>query len=352
MAGLPCTHCHHKQLHIHINIKHTEANMPKTKVAPVKVSIPTVGATTTMKSVELSRLIESSKSGSRIVLTPALASEILAFNNNNRRVKKERVAQYSASMKRGQWQYTGDAIRIGKDEKGTDVLLDGQHRLLACVESRTSFETMVISGLPASVFMVIDRGVTRTNGDILRVAGFVDSTQLGSMVRPVIALDSGLNPMMHGTLALVTGDDMVRFCDENRELVNWAKALGDKGCKGVGGIKSAWGIFSIIAARVVGKKVVEQFIDECVKGVGLVHGDPRLALRSFMLKTGSAHGVTARNYRESGTIMRAFNAYLEGRTMSYVKQWGANSSATYPQTFTGPIHDWRNGAAIGGDDQE
>ena len=325
--------------------------MPKTKVAPTKVSIPTVGATTTTKSIELSRLIESSKSGSRLILTPAMASELLAFNQNNRRIKKDRVSQYAASMKRGQWQYTGDAIRVGKNENGQDVLVDGQHRLLACVESRTSFETMVISGLPAAVFSVIDRGVTRTNGDILRVAGFVDSTQLGSMVRPIIALESGLNPLVHGTLALVTGDDMVSFCEENRDLVNWAKALGDKGCNGVGGIKSAWGIFAIIASRVVGVKTVDKFLDECVKGVGLVEGDPRLALRSFMLKTGSAHGVTARNYRESGTIMRAFNAYLQGRTMSYVKQWGANSSATYPQTYVGPIHDWSQGAAIG-DDQE
>lgn len=323
----------------------------KNKVTSSKVSIPSVGATVTTRSIELSRLIESAQSGSRVHLTPIMAQELLALNNNNRRVKKERVSQYSASMKRGQWQYTGDAIRVAKTTKGEDVLVDGQHRLMACVESRVSFETLVITGLPDSVFRVIDRGVTRTNGDVLRMAGFVDSVQIGSMVRPIIALDAGMNPLMHGTLGLITGDDLVAFCEANADLINWAKALGDKGSKGVGGIKSAWGMFAIFGSRVRGPKLVEQFIDECVKGVGLVDGDPRLALRSFLLKTGSSHGVTARNYREAGTIMRAFNAYIDGRTMRYVKQWGVNSTATFPQVALGSAHDWKSDTPFSSDDE-
>ncbi|NBR35858.1 MAG: hypothetical protein EBT80_00455 [Chitinophagales bacterium] len=327
--------------------------MPKkTKVAPRKVSIPSVGATT-KKSVEvakpvapsgaLKRLIASSKNGQKMTITPSLAAELLTMNVNNRRVKKERVALYASSMTRGQWSYTGDSIRIAKGDNGEDILIDGQHRLLACVQSGVSFETHVISGLPASVFSVIDRGVTRTNGDILKVAGFSNSTFIGSMVRPVIACDAGFNPLQHGTMVLVTGDDIVSFCTEHEDLVEWAKNLGNKAKYSIGGLNSAWGMFAIFASRVRGRKLIEQFIDETGAGVGLSEGDPRLAIRSFMLKTGTSMGPNVRNFREAGTIMRIFNAYVEGRKVKVVRQWGLRTDDEFPKVSTATPFDWKNG---------
>lgn len=331
--------------------------MPKkTKVAPKKVSIPAVGATTSKKretvvetpapykqSAALKSLLAKSKDGYKTTITPAIASELLMLNNNNRRVKKERIAVYASAMKRGQWAYTGDSIRVAKNDDGTDVLIDGQHRLLACVEAGVPFESQVISNLPASVFSVIDRGVTRTNGDVLKIAGFANSTFIGSMVRPVIAVDAGFNPLQHGTMILVTGDDLVQFCTEHEDLVEWAKNLGSKAKFGIGGVNSAWGIFAIFASRARGRKLIDQFVDETCKGIGMQEGDPRLALRSFLMKTGTLTGPSAKNYREAGTIMRVFNAYIEGRKMSLVRQWGTKTDAEFPKVSMATPFDWKNG---------
>lgn len=327
--------------------------MPKkTKVAPRsvnttdKVSIPQVGATTNAKGKGLDRWLKTLanlEGGVRVTITPEIATELLALNTSNRKVKRERIRLYASSMKRGQWQFTGDSIRIAKTDKGANVLVDGQHRLMACLEAGVSFETLLIGGLKASVFTVIDRGATRSNGDVLGIAGFKNGNTVGSTVRPVIALEAGLNPMMHGTLQLVTGDDILKFCEENKTLISWALALGEKGAKNVGGIKSAWGMFAILAAKARNKKIVEQFIDETSKGIGFYEGDPRLALRSFMLKTGTSYGATARNYREAGTIMRVFNAYIEGRKMAIVRPWGINTTSTFPQTTKARAFDWSTG---------
>ena len=211
---------------------------------------------------------------------------------------------------------------------------------MACISSGASFEALVITGLDPSVFSVIDRGATRSNGDILGIAGFTNGTTVGAMVRPLIAYEAGLNPLVHGALALVTGEDIVRYCQDNREAIVWAKAIGEKAANSIGGIKSAWGMFALIASQARGRKLVTEFIEETSKGVGLYEGDPRLAVRSFLLKTGTSTGPTARNYREAGTLIRVFNAYLEGRKISFLRPWGNNSSAMFPKVSMVQPFDW------------
>jgi len=333
--------------------------MPKkTKVTPKKVSIPSVGATTTQKAKsapvtpELPRKMQTATKhliakakldGLKTVITPDIAADLLTLNNNNRRVKRERVILYASAMKRGQWAYTGDSIRVGTDDQDNLVLLDGQHRLLACVEAGVPFDAMLISGLPTSVFTVIDRGVVRSNGDVLKIAGFANSTFVGAMVRPVIALDAGLNPMTHGSMQLVTGDDLVAFCTEHGDMVEWAKNLGTKAKYHIGCVNSAWGIFSLLAAQKRGRRLIEQFTDETCAGVELNAGDPRLALRSFFLKTGTTVGPAAPNFREAGTIMNAFNAYIDGRKMKTIRQWGLKTDAEFPKVSMATPFDWKHG---------
>lgn len=313
--------------------------MKTIKAPSTSVSASIDGAsTTTAKAVYMPTLAVSGVT--KMSITPEIAEAFLSFNTNNRKVKKERVALYAQDMKRGQWKFTGDSIRLATLPTGEYMVVDGQHRLMACISSGTPFEALVITGLDPSVFSVIDRGATRSNGDILGIAGFTNGTTVGAMVRPLIAYEAGLNPLVHGALALVTGEDIVRYCQDNREAIVWAKAIGEKAANSIGGIKSAWGMFALIASQARGRKLVSEFIDETSKGVGLYEGDPRLAIRSFLLKTGTSTGPTARNYREAGTLVRVFNAYLEGRKVSFVRPWGNNSSAMFPKVSMVQPFDW------------
>ncbi len=317
-----------------------KSSLKKTGLDRDKVSIPAEGLTTTYRSTSLDRLLNLATNGIRTTITPEIAKELLALNKNNRRIKDNRVIMYARSMTRGQWQFTGDAIRIATKPNGDQEIVDGQHRLLACIHANVSFETMLFSNLDHGVFTVIDRGVSRTNSDLLGVIGVSNGSTIGAMVRPIIAFDAGLNPLQNGNLALVTGDDVINFVTTNSDLCQWAMSTGIKGSTGVGGIKSAWAIFALLVERERGKAIVDKFISETAKGVGFFEGDPRLALRSYMLKTGTSHGQNARNYREAGTIMRAFNAYMEGRPLLSLKPWGLNIGMTFPAVSNAPAYDW------------
>jgi hypothetical protein len=73
----------------------------------------------------------------RMMVTPELAKQWLEANTHNRPLSEELVIAYMVDMLDGRWQYNGDAIRFDH----TGRLIDGQHRLHACIEAGVPFET-------------------------------------------------------------------------------------------------------------------------------------------------------------------------------------------------------------------
>lgn len=99
---------------------------------------------------------------------PDEARKMLARNDGNRKIRRGRVKRYARALREGRWLPTGDAICFGVDGK----LLNGQHRLLAVVESGVEIFSIVAFGLPPESFKVMDRGATRDPGDLAHIAGF------------------------------------------------------------------------------------------------------------------------------------------------------------------------------------
>ncbi len=104
---------------------------------------------------------------SHVTITPRMAKKWLLKNNGNRSLNQSRVEYYADMMRRGQWELNGDTIRF--DEAGN--LIDGQHRLAACILCNTSFVSYVVTDLPKSAFDTIDQGKPRTQGDVLSAVG-------------------------------------------------------------------------------------------------------------------------------------------------------------------------------------
>ncbi len=100
-----------------------------------------------------------------VKVTPAMALEWLAMNKGNRRLRRLHIRQLADAMLRGEWVLTPDGIAF--DVNGT--LINGQHRLHAIVLSGMTIEMNVTTGVPEKAFKVIDQGVKRTTGDLLRL---------------------------------------------------------------------------------------------------------------------------------------------------------------------------------------
>lgn len=115
-----------------------------------------------------------------VTMEPKEAMRILekqaAADLKNRFVSQNRVDTYAAQMKAVKWELNGEPIILDENEQ----LLDGQHRLWACVQSECSFQTLLVKGVDRKVFPTLDTGKARTGADVLSMAGHANVTNLSA----------------------------------------------------------------------------------------------------------------------------------------------------------------------------
>ncbi len=137
-----------------------------------------------------------------IAVTPDMASQWLEQNKHNRRMSIRTVRRYAHDMLNKQWQITGDAIRFDEDRN----LIDGQHRLKACVQANVPFETVVIYSLPSSVQNVLDSGKSRSASDVLQLNGVANSVSAAATARILLNERDGDSGNISGYGAFTNAD--------------------------------------------------------------------------------------------------------------------------------------------------
>ena len=79
-----------------------------------------------------------------IEISPEMAQEMLNYNTCNRPLSKNIVTKYARMMKRGEWYLSHQALAFAENKSGSLVLVDGQHRLAAVIQSGISIKFSVI----------------------------------------------------------------------------------------------------------------------------------------------------------------------------------------------------------------
>jgi hypothetical protein len=161
-------------------------------------------------------------------ITPKKAMEYLKRNVHNRPLSPSRVRKYATTMTSGQWKVNGDCVRFN----GNGDLIDGQHRLTACVSAGIPFETYVIRGLDHDAFDTIDQGAKRTISDVFARQGYKHYTTLASGVRWLYwylsesaAKDEGMRPdqaneILENHPELHRAAEVACKIRENRKFIN------------------------------------------------------------------------------------------------------------------------------------
>lgn len=122
-----------------------------------------------------------------VYITPTQAQAWLGNNDLNRNIRSQVVDMYARAMVEGRWQINGETIKISE----TGKLLDGQHRLSACVKAGVGFYSLVVGGLPEDYFATIDTGLSRTHGDVLGIAGIKGGYTIAAAIRTVKQIRAG-----------------------------------------------------------------------------------------------------------------------------------------------------------------
>jgi hypothetical protein len=115
-------------------------------------------------------------------ITPELAAKWLEFNKVNRNVRIKKVREYAEMMTANGWKLNGSGITFDND----GMLVDGQHRLLAVVESGETILSLVTEGVSPGVRPTVDENVKRSFKDDLAMAGIRNSYPNASLMRKIM----------------------------------------------------------------------------------------------------------------------------------------------------------------------
>jgi len=147
-------------------------------------------------------------------ITPAIAEGLLEQpGGRNRPLKKATVIRYAARMSRGQWRVSGEPILVGV--KGN--LLDGQHRLCACVEAGKPFTTTVLYG--DFQFLEMGQGRMRSGADAIAL-GIPEAVNMIAL-SAIAGFCMRHQRAMEREWSMYTQDAL--FDIDNKERVGWVR---------------------------------------------------------------------------------------------------------------------------------
>jgi hypothetical protein len=247
-----------------------------------------------------------------MTVTPETAAEWLKLNVNNRPMRPHRVNVLAHEMVRGQWKFTGDSIKFSEDGH----LIDGQHRLAACVKANMPLQIVVVCGLPNESFNVLDRNLGRTAGDVLSHHGIKSYKNVAAAARLVIGYEAGVIQNSHEMTILTTPGLILEEVQKHLNDYMFAINMANRGQTSAFN-NSALGAFVVLCVRRFGAPMVDEFIEPCLTGAMLSLGDPRIALRNQV-----AGPARPRNNVDSLALMiRAWNAWRRNETRKLIKGW-------------------------------
>jgi hypothetical protein len=252
-------------------------------------------------------------------ITPETAEAWLKANTRNRTLRPQVVAEYARDMASGRWKFNGDSVRISK----TGVILDGQHRLHAIVESGVTLEALVISGLEDESQETMDSGRTRRAADVFSLRGEINSTHLSSVVRKAWMWDAGNHRFHQGHTP--SRMEMLGFLDEHPEIRRAAE-LGEIWYRSYRGLpKGIYAVGYYVLSKINQNEAL-WFFQRVTDGVDLPECHPVLTLRSRILSDRLSN-KNVRDYMWLAYCIRAWNATRQDRPLAKIQQ---NATAQIP----------------------
>lgn len=136
-----------------------------------------------ISSEDLAEIFSTNQAGvCRAILHPDAAQLLLTKHNaRNRGVKRHQKDFLKKQVEHGRFAYNGETIVIGDDRQ----VMNGQHRLTACVMAGLSIEVLMVFGVPSEHFVTIDQGSRRNAADVLTIEGHKNTTCLAGCLRQI-----------------------------------------------------------------------------------------------------------------------------------------------------------------------
>ncbi len=268
-------------------------------------------------------------------ITPEVADAWLRNNKHNRNLREVNASAQGRDMSTKDWDVNGESIVLSRPlraeewedvPEGTVVVLDGQHRLEGCAESRAPFVTNLAWGIDPATRRSIDSGAVRTLPDVLGMQGEKHSRVLGVLLRRQVMWNKGMRRFSTSS-STVTRAEMLKLLEEDphglrrsAELAQWitGRPEGFHFCP-PGAAAQAHYLTSKIDPD-----QAAWFFARFRDGTELSAGHPIQTVRQrFLNDSGPRKGdakKTVRAHQQVGYLIRGWNAYRMDEKMDRILQ--------------------------------
>jgi hypothetical protein len=236
------------------------------------------------------------------VITPADAARLVTSFRSTGKVDQKLVKAYAEDMAVGRWMLNGATIVLSKDSK----VLDGRARLLACVQARQSFKTLIIEGVDDGAFETIDAVRKRRLADVLTIRRFPHGRALAAALRLIWSHQSNsiANPRNVSPMVLL---DLIEAHPEIRDSVLPSLRAAPLLPHGTG-----------IALHYLFSLVDPKRSDEFFAQVGTELGGPAALLRKVLEELRAKGGTRKQLYLVAVSI-KAWNAFVSGKSLKQLR---------------------------------
>lgn len=250
------------------------------------------------------------------LITPEKARRYIAKNTNNRQVKAANVLKVKNDLLNDNYKLTHQGIAF--DWNGN--LVDGQHRLLAVIESNVSVQMFVGYDFDPEIFKILDCGSSRTSADALKHAGATNYSVVAAGIRLILwahtRYEAQLSPntvKLYKTYT-TTNAETAKFYEESSEVFY---TLGQRVTRlrqvNSNILQSACLAFLYLAnEKYPDDDTAYDFMARIASGANLSPGSVELAMAKFIaIKNVELHNYKKGEYMLSAFI-KAYNRYLRG----------------------------------------
>lgn len=242
-------------------------------------------------------------------ITPAQAEVILNGNQGNRPLRDARVEELTRSIVEGRWRLTNDALAMtGQSHEKPGRLLNGQHRLFACIEAKKPIEILVLYGIDEDSYAVMDTGAKRSASDLLPQP---HQTVRRAVTQAVFCYSrEAISCTGYG---LVPGNDEIVAAYEAHPQIGLTVDAHIHGVKKI--VRAPSGVLAGFAlAMEDSPDLAQQFIDRVLTGDGLLKDSPELTLRNRLIAESTrSNRLPAASY--AAMVVKAYNAVKTGGSL-------------------------------------
>lgn len=246
---------------------------------------------------------------------------LVHYQGPNRRISDTQVIRFQSDMESGRWHFEGAPLKISV----TGKLQDGQHRLTALSNTVPSMTIpfLVVRGLPDDAQLYMDQGQIRTVGQQLSLRGVQNPGRYAAVVK--LYLDWSRSRLFKSTRAATSKPETTEWTLGHADLL---AQLSETSYAQVDASPSTVGAFALAVLQMAPVRAFN-FFQKLTSGVGLVEGDPILAL-DRRLRNIRRLGQSVSQRELLALLIKTWNSWVMGDRVVKI-QLGTLTEDNFPQ---------------------